>query len=126
MSRAPALSSPTQAGPDQSTDPRLGALLTDLDQLQFRSRMLTEWVGDDEDYRLQVWCEPGEVTVELLWCRPADPAPTRLHAVRICGPRREVWRSPRSRWTAAETVRFIADLLVCDEAALPHHYLRLG
>lgn len=125
MSRAPAVSSPILAESDRG-DPRLAALLTDLDQLRFRCRVLTEWIGGDADHRLQVWREPGEVTVELLWCGPGDPAPTGLHAVRICGQRREVWCSPGSRGTVAETVRFIADLLVCDENALPHHYVRLG
>lgn len=116
----------TSVGRPVLRDHRLVALLAELCRLQLHGRVVTETVAGKQDIRLQVWQGTGELTVELLWCAEQDPAPTRLEAVRVRGLERQTWCNPGARCTPVETVRFLADLLLCDESALPRRYRRLG
>lgn len=116
---------PTPGEPGRG-DQRLAALLRDLGPLHVTGEMVTERIGDDEDHRLLLRRAPGEVIVELLWCDPTEPAPAHVDAVRVCGERREVWRSPDGGRTRAGLARLVVDLLVCDKDALRHHYTSLG
>lgn len=107
-------------------DARLADLLADLGRLELHGRVLLERVAGEQDVRLQAWRDSGAVTVELLWCGPDAPRPTRLDAVRADGDEREVWRSPHGRCRTADVVRFLYDLLLLDGDVLDRRYLRLG
>lgn len=107
-------------------DRRLVALLAEFCRLQLRGRVVTESIAGEEDIRLQIWRDPAEITVELLWCGPIDPPPASLTAVRIQGEQRQVWCCPGADSTPAETVRFVSDLLLCEHAVLRRRYLLVG
>ena len=107
-------------------DRRLVALLAEFCRLQLHARVVTDSIAGDDDIRLQVWRDPGDITVELLWCGPEDPPPAKPTAVRIQGRHRQVWCSPGASCTSAELVRFASDLLRCDHVTLRRRYLLLG
>lgn len=107
-------------------DLRLVALLAEFCRLQLRGRVVTESIGGEEDIRLQIWRDGTEIAVELLWCGPTDPPPATLKAVRIQGEQRQVWCTPGAADGAAGTVRFVSDLVLCEEAVLRRRYLLLG
>lgn len=124
MDRAPA--PPRSPRTSVLHDRRLVALLAELCRLQLHGRVLTETIAGEDDIRLQVWQEPGTITVELLWCRPEEPPPVGLKAVRVHGQQRQVWCNSSAHCTPAEMVRFVSDLLLCDQAALRRRYPCLG
>ena len=107
-------------------DQRLAALLADLGALGLHGRVLTEWITDEQDVRLQAWRDGSGVTVELLWCRDDAPPPAHLDVVRIAGEKRQVWRSPNNRCLTVQVVRFLYDLLLLEEDTLSKRYQLLG
>lgn len=102
------------------------ALLADLDALRLRARIAHDVFCGEEDVRVQVWLPDGQVIVELLWCRPDEAEPVHPSAVRVFDQCRTVWRHPRAGCRPAETARFLADLLVLEDAALALRYDKLG
>ena len=107
-------------------DRRLVALLAEFCRLQLHARVVTDSIAGDDDIRLQVWRDPGDVIVELLWCGPQDPPPATPTAVRVQGRYRQVWGSPGDGCTSTELVRFVSDLLRCDHVTLRRRYQLLG
>lgn len=107
-------------------DRRLTCLLADLDALQLQARILTDTLCGEQDVRVQVRRDHGQAIVELLWCCPEQIEPAHPSAVRIIDEHRTVWSHPRAGRRPAETARFLADLLLLDDAALADRYDKLG
>lgn len=123
----PSLLEPAPAAPrPAAVDARLASLLDDLHRLHLRGQVHTYRNAGEDDVRLQAAAEASPVTVELLWCTPEGEAPSRLAAVRIDDGHRQVWCTHEGRWAPEQAVRFVYDLLVCDEQVLEGHYQRLG